>query len=118
MRVCCKADIYGSISNCCLIEIKNLTTTADVWKKLCALHQNKSEIVAVDIQAHLQSLQMQDGGTPSRNGEDARGIILYTSKMIFTLLSVSCIDNTGMAIHIDSGMCKIITPAPKLKVIA
>ena len=43
------------ISDHHLIEIKNLATTADTWRKLCALHENKSEIV------HLQSLCMQDG---------------------------------------------------------
>jgi hypothetical protein len=45
-----------------LLEIKNLTTAAEVWKKLCSLHEDKSEIVAVDRRAHLQNLRMLKGG--------------------------------------------------------
>jgi hypothetical protein len=57
-----KQTLYGSISNHRLIEIKNLTTAAEAWKKLCSLHEDKSEIVAVDRRAHLQNLRMQEGG--------------------------------------------------------
>src|SRR6267154_1598612 len=56
-----KQTLYGSISDRRLIEIKNLGTAAEAWAKLCALHENKSEIVAVDKRGQLQSLRMQDG---------------------------------------------------------
>jgi hypothetical protein len=57
-----KQALYGSISDRRLLEIKNLTTAAEAWKKLCSLHEDKSEIVAVDRRAHLQSLWMLEGG--------------------------------------------------------
>jgi len=57
-----KQTLYGSISDRRLIEIKNLTTAAEAWKKLCSLHEDKSEIVAVNRRAHLQNLRMQEGG--------------------------------------------------------
>jgi len=57
-----KQTLYGSISDHRLIEIKNLTTATEAWKKLCSLHKDKSEIVAIDRRAHLQNLHMQEGG--------------------------------------------------------
>jgi hypothetical protein len=56
-----KQTLYGSISDRWLIEIKNLGTAAEAWTKLCALHENKSKIVAVDKCGQLQNLRMQDG---------------------------------------------------------
>jgi hypothetical protein len=43
-----KQTLYGLISNRRLIEIKNITTAAEAWKKLCSLHEDKSEIVAIN----------------------------------------------------------------------
>jgi hypothetical protein len=57
-----KQALYGSIFDCRLLKIKNLTTAAEAWKKLCSLHKDKFEIVAVDRCTHFQSLQMLDGG--------------------------------------------------------
>jgi hypothetical protein len=48
-----KQALYRSISDCCLLEIKNLTTATEVWKNLCCLHEDKSEIVVIDRRAHL-----------------------------------------------------------------
>ena len=43
-----KQTLYGSISDRRLIKIKNLTTAGEAWKKLCSLHEDKYEIVAID----------------------------------------------------------------------
>ena len=43
--------------------------------------------------------------------------VYYAPSMAFTLISVSCIDNAGFAIHVEDSMCKISTPKPKPRVI-
>jgi hypothetical protein len=43
--------------------------------------------------------------------------VYYAPSMTFTLISVSCTDNPGFAIHVEDSMCKISTPKPKPRVI-
>ncbi|KZP32843.1 hypothetical protein FIBSPDRAFT_722184 [Athelia psychrophila] len=48
--------LYHCISDRRLLEVKNCVTVAEVWKKLCSMHEQKPQMVAIDKRRYLQNM--------------------------------------------------------------
>ena len=55
-----KAQIFNTIPDSLLIEVRKLTTTKDVWDFVCARHEGKGIMVNVDLCHQMQELKCKE----------------------------------------------------------
>lgn len=57
-----KQTIFSSISNRHLMDIQELDTAHNMWKRLCEIHQDKPDLLAVAKRTQLNNMMCTKGG--------------------------------------------------------